>query len=189
MLLLHVIAKVVQTNLRISSVDSDFELVPAMLSRMGSVQDWRWRRERERALAAREAALKLAKQEDIRKTARLLATNLKKYDEIYGAHLAARKDADHELLLLEQRHLLFDALYAGLPVPEDYLEPTDGGFADRALSAHGETRLRRDLSSHRLSRAKDWVAVIMPVLSAIVAILGLLVALKRKRRRPAAFLK
>ncbi len=75
------------------------------------------------------------------------------------------------------------ALRAGLDIPDAYLTAPDI-LRRRILSSEGEARLRRDLADHRMSRAKDWLAIVMPILSLIastlIAVLGLMVALKKK---------
>jgi hypothetical protein len=39
--------------------------------------------------------------------------------------------------------------------------------------------LKREISKHRKDSAKEWIAILSPIVSAVIAILGLLVALKK----------
>ena len=93
-----------------------------------------------------------------------------------------RRDA--EMSRFRQRPLRVAAIRAGLVISADYEASVRDYPGPQPLSEHGEARLRQELRTHKLNRAKDWVAILMPMLSlllsSVIAILGLLVALRKK---------
>lgn len=73
-----------------------------------------------------------------------------------------------------------------IKVPNEYLQP-DGAPFDMLLSDDGVLWARKQIIDHRFQRAKDWAAILTPtfqlvfsILSAIIAILGLMLAFRKK---------
>ena len=79
-------------------------------------------------------------------------------------------------------YLLQEPLWArarrmGLDIPEQYV---DSDYPYKTiLTAAGEAWVTRQINDYRMARAKDWTGIIMPILSALIAILGLIVALRK----------
>ncbi len=86
-------------------------------------------------------------------------------------------DQQNELDHLLEAPLRESAKRWGIDIPDRYWI-NNKGARWLNLSDDGRNWIRRELSKKRREWAKDWVAIISPVLSAIIAILGLLVALR-----------
>jgi hypothetical protein len=85
---------------------------------------------------------------------------------------------ENEITHLQQRKLINRARYYGIDMPNELWESREHRLYP-VLTHQGEARLRREVSKYRREVARDWVAIMSPVASAIIAILGLLVALKK----------
>ena len=69
-----------------------------------------------------------------------------------------------------------------IDIPPDFWErPNAEDSVYRTLSLEGRNWIKREVGRVRREWTKDWVGILSPVLSLIVAILGLLVALLKGR--------
>jgi len=112
----------------------------------------------------------------------LATVNLKSSDirndmDAYGD---ASKHLWNEAIYLTRQDLLEDATEAGIDIPDKYFYEATEGEEYRNLNDLGVNWLHRELRTYRMNRTKDWISILMPVLSLVVAILGLLVALKKR---------
>lgn len=90
-----------------------------------------------------------------------------------------RKDR-FELDGLQRAPLIRAAKRWGLDIPGEYWDNEGLRHEGCMLSEEDKNWIRRELAKCRRERAKEWVAIISPILSAIIAILGLLVAFKKR---------
>jgi hypothetical protein len=93
-----------------------------------------------------------------------------------------RKD-QYELNHLLDAPFLQSARKWGIDIPPDFWERESAEDGERliTLSLEGRNWIKREVGKVRREWAKDWVGILSPVLSSIVAILGLLVALLKGR--------
>jgi hypothetical protein len=93
-----------------------------------------------------------------------------------------RKDR-YELDRLVDAPVLRSARKWGIDIPPEFWEREDDKDGERlvTLSLKGHNWIKREVGRVRREWAKDWVGILSPVLSSIVAILGLLVALLKGR--------
>lgn len=88
------------------------------------------------------------------------------------------------LVYLRQQELFLAAQSRGISIPTEYLSTQAFGDALATLNPDGEAWLGHELRSRRRAEIKDWIAIVMPILSLLlssaIAILGLIVALKKK---------
>jgi hypothetical protein len=85
----------------------------------------------------------------------------------------------NELDWLRQKQITRLAGKYGIEVPQEHYEALGSPFKP-TLTDSGVAWLNRAISRYRKDTAKDWVSIISPILSAVIAILGLLVALKKR---------
>lgn len=83
-----------------------------------------------------------------------------------------------ELNHLEQVPLIRSARKWGIEIPWEPSSLPRSAFPN--VSYKGEAWLRHEIGERRRTWAKDWAAIISPLLSFLVAILSLLVALKKR---------
>ncbi|NYF51620.1 hypothetical protein HDF12_001985 [Edaphobacter lichenicola] len=108
-------------------------------------------------------------------------------DEIASGEMDARIEKASEATAkmqyqrkaFRQMPLIARATQLGIDIPESYWEPGNFGLSYKPLNHQGYSWLVREIGKNKLSTVKDWVSVISPILSSIIAILGLLVALRR----------
>lgn len=89
----------------------------------------------------------------------------------------------NELDDLVQKQLLREARRIGIVIPQEHW--TERYWWQKSiLSDSGVWWLKNQIHDFRIGRAKDWIAIVMPIfsliLSSTIAILGLLVALHRR---------
>ena len=86
---------------------------------------------------------------------------------------------ENEREWLRQKPILQRARSVGLPIPIDKYEEREA-YMHHLLSIEGAWWLRNELRAYRMTIAKDWVAILLPILSSAIAILGLIVALRKR---------
>jgi hypothetical protein len=90
------------------------------------------------------------------------------------------QDERYELDMLLQGSLLKTAEHWGLDIPPEFFDDSEGRIRGTILSHGGKNWVRREAAKRRREWAKDWITILSPFLSALIAILGLLVALKKR---------
>jgi hypothetical protein len=87
----------------------------------------------------------------------------------------------NEAISLLTQDMIEDAIELGIDIPDKYFDPDSDPDPDkRILTRIGENWLKREVRQYKMDRVKEWITILMPVLSLVVAILGLLVALKKR---------
>ena len=103
-------------------------------------------------------------------------------EEHQAAFSIASSITDHdrnELDWLLQKRIMRLASKFGIEIPAEHYE--DQGWPYKTtLTDNGVAWVKRAISRYRKDTAKNWVSIISPILSAVIAILGLLVALKKR---------
>jgi hypothetical protein len=91
-----------------------------------------------------------------------------------------RKD-NYELDRLLQAPILRSARKWGIDIAPEFWQKRWEDEEYGVISLEGRNWIKREVGRVRREWAKDWVSILSPVLSSIVAILGLLVALLKGR--------
>ena len=117
----------------------------------------------------------------IRELRKAITAPSRKYDLKTEARLQATRIPHKELNELNrllQLPLLRSAERWGFDIPAEYWDHGDL-WSEPTLTEPGKNWIRRETSKRRREWAKDWVSILSPFLSAVIAILGLLVALMK----------
>jgi hypothetical protein len=89
------------------------------------------------------------------------------------------REARNEVRWILQRPAVERARDLGIDIPQTRYRAREEGLRHEVLSEEGYAWLVTEVRRQRMAIAKDWVAIVTPILSAVIAILGLLVALKK----------
>jgi hypothetical protein len=85
----------------------------------------------------------------------------------------------NELDWLRQKRIMKAAFNAGITIPKEHYAEDEWPYRG-TLTDSGEMWLKKAISKQRKDTAKDWVAILSPIASFAIAILGLLVALRKR---------
>lgn len=118
----------------------------------------------------------------------ILAASIEKYDDdpAVDSHLAheATREGEYELDQLLQAPRIEAAERWGLDIPAEFWDRSDDEWVrGPTLSEKGRKWVAREAGRRRREVAKDWVAILSPVFSLAISLLGLLVALLTLKQR------
>jgi hypothetical protein len=145
------------------------------------VANWKRTRDLNRNRVARIETLQTAMDEYFSSTVGALSS--KATDEELNIQLEIYRDLvqplEDEKTFRLQMPITSKARELGLDIPPEYYDSGNNRSGFSVLSDRGENWVRRQIQNMRIERTKNWVAIVSPILSAIIAILALIVALRK----------